>query len=88
MFEIMKKMCSDCPFGPSKAQRHMRNSLKPGRFGEICQSVWQGAYFPCHKTTKFDDNDERIVGPHEKWCKGAVEFVERTAKGRERRNKS
>jgi hypothetical protein len=80
----MKEMCADCPFGSSKAQLHMRHSLRPGRFNEICQSVWQGAYFPCHKTTEFDDEDEYRVGPKERECRGAIEFVERVAANRER----
>ena len=83
----MNKMCADCPFGHTKAQRHMRNSLRPGRFNEICQDVWQGAFFPCHKTTKFDDEGEVIPGFHEKQCRGAIEFVERAAAARERRER-
>ena len=77
------KMCSDCPFGNSKAQRHMRNSLRPGRFSEICQSVWMGGYFPCHKTTTFDDDGELAYTPKERQCIGSLEFVTRIAANRE-----
>ena len=35
----MKEMCADCPFGNSKAQRHMRNSLRPGRLQGIDTAV-------------------------------------------------
>jgi hypothetical protein len=79
----MKEMCESCPFGGSKEQLHMRRSLRRGRFEEICQAVWAGAQFPCHKTTQFDDEGEAIPGPHEKQCRGALEFIERIAKGRE-----
>jgi len=80
--EAMKEMCADCPFGHSVKQRRMRNSLRRGRFNEICQSVWQGGYFPCHKTTKFDDDGEVIFNLGEKACRGALEFVERAAEQR------
>lgn len=79
----MKEMCADCPFGHSPKQRHMRTSLKPGRFNEICQSVWQGAYFPCHKTTQFDDEGELLSVAETKMCRGAIEFVEAAARQRE-----
>lgn len=78
------RMCADCPFGNSQKQRHMRNSLMPGRFKEIAQSVWRGAYFPCHKTTQFDDDGELIPNPHERQCVGAIEFIERAAANRRR----
>jgi hypothetical protein len=82
--DVMKEMCDDCPFGNSKAQRHMRNSLAEGRFDEICQSVWQGAFFACHKTTngEEDDEGEYHYNGKEKQCKGSLEFVERIAEGR------
>jgi hypothetical protein len=83
--DAMEKMCSDCPFGRTKAQQHMRNSLRPGRFEGICQAVWQGVYFPCHKTTKFDNDGEVLPNRNEKMCRGALEFVERAAKARKER---
>lgn len=73
--QVMPEMCADCPFGSSKSQRNMRNSLRPGRFNEIAQSVWMGASFPCHKTTTFDDDDEYAPTGREKECRGAIEFV-------------
>jgi hypothetical protein len=83
--EVMPKMCADCPFGSSKKQRHMRNSLMPGRFNEIAQSVWMGAYFPCHKTTTFDDDGELEPSKKQRQCRGALDFVARAAANRERR---
>lgn len=62
----------------------MRNSLRPGRFTEICQSIWQGGYFPCHKTTTFDDDGEVLPSQKERQCRGAVEFVARAAENRNR----
>jgi hypothetical protein len=84
--ETMKEMCDSCPFGNSKEQRHMRNSLRPGRFDEIAQSVWQGAYFACHKTTNGEEDDEGnyIYTGKEKQCRGALEFVKRAAANRDR----
>jgi hypothetical protein len=82
--EAMKEMCADCPFGGQPKQLHMRRSLRPGRFEEICQSVWLGGYFPCHKTTHFDDDGELEPNTGEKECRGAIEFVERAANGRRR----
>lgn len=83
MREAMKEMCDDCPFGGSPKQVNMRRSLRPGRFDEICQSVWQGGYFPCHKTTKFDDEGETVSHAGELMCRGALEFIERIAKARQ-----
>jgi hypothetical protein len=85
-FKATEKMCADCPFGASESQRHMRRSLKPGRFNEIAQSVWMGAYFPCHKTTTFSDEGEGedLIDRHkERECIGAIEFVQRASRGRE-----
>ena len=83
---MKREMCSDCPFGNSKSQRHMRGSLRPGRFEEIAQAVWQGAYFPCHKTTQHDEDGEYVRNnPREVQCIGSIEFVERAVANRERR---
>lgn len=77
------KMCSDCPFGGSKAQRHMRRSLRPGRFEEIAQAVWLGAFFPCHKTTEHDDETgEALHTGRERQCAGSIQFVERAHNAR------
>ena len=81
--DAMKEMCDSCPFGHAPKQRRMRTSLRKGRFEEICQSIWQGGYFPCHKTTHFDDDGELEFNLGEKMCKGAIEFVERASKAKE-----
>jgi hypothetical protein len=80
----MEKMCDNCPFGSSKAQRHMRNSLRPGRFNEICQSIWRGFVFACHKTTTHDDDDEYIPNERNRECAGAIAFLERAVANRNR----
>src|SRR6185437_3565262 len=74
VIEPMPAMCADCPFGHSPKQAHMRKSLRPGRFKEICQSVFQGFVFSCHKTTEFDDDGEHVPKPDERECAGAIEF--------------
>lgn len=80
----MPAMCADCPFGHSRAQTHMRKSLRPGRFNEICQSVFQGSVFSCHKTTEFDDDGEPIHTKRERECAGAIEFRRNAIANRER----
>lgn len=84
-FQAMKEMCADCPFGHTEAQIRMRESLRPGRFEEIAQAVWTGSYFPCHKTTHFDDDGDAIAYAGELQCKGALEFIERVSENRRRR---
>lgn len=80
--EAMKEMCDSCPFGHGPKQAHMRKSLRRGRFNEICQSIWQGGYFPCHKTTTFDDEGELRPTLKEKACRGALDFVESASRQR------
>ena len=85
----MEEMCDSCPFGHSKKQAHMRRSLPPGRFNEICQSVFQGFIFACHKTTTHDDSDEGEWIPTEKdrECAGAISFRETAIANREERER-
>lgn len=80
----MAKMCDSCPFGHLPKQRRMRKSLKPGRFNEICQSVFQGHLFSCHKTTAFDDDGEWKVTERDRECAGAIEFYKVAWANRER----
>lgn len=84
MIEPMPAMCADCPFGHSKKQTHMRESLQPGRFKEICRSVFLGYIFPCHKTTDFDDDGEAVHTPQERECAGAIQFRSVAQENRER----
>lgn len=75
-------MCDSCPFGHEKKQAAMRNGLRPGRFDSICQDVFAGAFFACHKTTSHDDDgDERWTGK-ELECFGAIEFRRRAIENR------
>ena len=82
--EPMKEMCENCPFGASKEQRHMRNSLRPGRFNEICQSIWRGYVFACHKTTAHDDEDEYLPTNRDRECAGARQFLQTAITNREK----
>lgn len=80
----MPAMCESCPFGHSKAQAHMRKSLAKGRFNEICQSVFRGAPFMCHKTTQHDDEDgEWVPSKSDRECAGAIQFRENACRNRE-----
>lgn len=80
----MKKMCENCPFGHSAEQTHMRKSLMPGRFDEICQSVFQGHSFICHKTTSHDEEGEWSPSDKDKECAGSIQFRETAIANRER----
>jgi hypothetical protein len=84
MADAMPEKCHDCPFGNSKAQRHMRKSLRRGRFAEICRSVWVGGYFPCHKTIKYDEEGEYVPSRDEKQCAGANQFIADVEAGRKK----
>jgi len=79
----MKEMCDNCPFGHSAGQTHMRTSLARGRFDEICQSVWRGEVFICHKTTSHDDEGEWSPGSKDKECAGSIQFREAATENRE-----
>lgn len=81
--EAMKDLCDNCPFGHSPKQTHMRNSLARGRFDEICQSVFQGFVFACHKTTNHDE-DEWVPSSKDRECAGSIIFRENAIANRER----
>lgn len=77
------KMCEDCPFGHSPKQSRMRKLLRPGRFNEICQSVFLGFPFICHKTTSHDDDGEWLPTGNDRECAGAIAFREAAITNRE-----
>jgi hypothetical protein len=54
--------CSNCPF-----RKDVVPYLTPERAVEIVTT--QGT-FPCHKTTTFDDNGNRVFTSKDKWCAG------------------
>lgn len=85
--DAMKEMCADCPFGRTPKQMHMRRSLRAGRFDEICQSVFQGYAFICHKTTTHDDEGEWEPTAKDRECLGSIEFRERAIASRESRER-
>lgn len=72
----MTHPCTGCPFlkGP-QAVRHLGEK----RAREIANTLLAGSTFPCHKTTKEDEETgERITGPHEQMCAGAMLLCEKT----------
>ena len=82
-------MCANCPFASSGPGLALRNTLRPGRFNAIAQSVFAGDVFWCHKTTTEDGWDEegedyRGVG-RERECGGAVAFRRRAQEARAER---
>ncbi len=68
----------------SLAQQHMRKSLAKGRFNEICQSVFQGFPFMCHKTTTHDDDGNHVLTKRDRECAGSIQFRETAIRNRER----
>lgn len=79
----MESMCDNCPFGHSKEQAHMRNSLAKGRYNEICQSVFRGELFVCHKTSDHDDEGEWRPTGRDRECAGSIQFRETAWRNRE-----
>jgi hypothetical protein len=84
----MEKMCDNCPFGTSKKQLHMCRSLRRGRFDEICQSVFQGFVFACHKTTSHDEEDEWTPTSADRECAGSIRFRHIAISNRKARERS
>jgi hypothetical protein len=81
----MESMCDSCPFGHSVKQTALREGLRPGRFDEICQDVFHGRIFPCHKLTEFDDDTgEWMPSAKDRECAGSIEFRLRAIRNRER----
>jgi len=72
----MAQICDNCPFGHSPKQTHMRRSLARGRFNEICQSVFLGHPFICHKTTSHDDDGEWLPSERDRECAESIAFRE------------
>lgn len=70
----LKKPCGNCPFIEGTEM-----VLRPGRMTGIVRSLGNDANtFPCHKTTRFDDDDgEDCATPHskEQACMGALAFM-------------
>jgi hypothetical protein len=83
--KAMETMCDSCPFGNTDKQSHMRRSLRWGRFNEICQSVFRGFIFACHKTTTHDDEEgEWVPTQQDRECAGAISFREAAIANREK----
>lgn len=69
----LKTPCKDCPF-----RSDISFALRPERAREITASLLRGESFPCHKTTKFDDDGEPVLNnKKEQHCAGALIFLER-----------
>lgn len=53
--------------------------LARGRVKEIAGMMldWNGGSFPCHKTTKFDEDGEHYAHDGEVHCAGALIFAEK-----------
>jgi hypothetical protein len=73
----LKRPCSNCPFIKGTSME-----LQPGRMEGIVEHI-KSDYnvFPCHKTTKHDEDEEgeSITVPHDKEqaCMGALAYAYR-----------
>jgi hypothetical protein len=73
----VKSKCCDCPFADSGAGLHLRKSLGRGRWREILASLRDEKTFPCHKTTKYDDDEGEALPGTGLLCAGAIEWQEK-----------
>ena len=65
---ICATACEDCPFNETGAGRHLRDSLREGRFQSIKDGLLKRSVFHCHKTTReTGDGSQKI-------CAGALAF--------------
>jgi hypothetical protein len=72
-----KKRCDNCPFADKGRGVTLRKSLGRTRWKIILDCLRRDGYFPCHKTTEFDDDGE--VDPVSSFllCAGALQWQER-----------
>ena len=68
---VQAASCADCPFNETGPGRHLRNTLRPGRFDSILADLREGKVFLCHKTTpETGDGSEKV-------CAGALAYQRR-----------
>lgn len=68
----MKSPCPECPFRNDLPHGYLRAE----RITEICESIYNGASFPCHKTTiETQDGNDLMAGPDSQQCAGAEIFL-------------
>lgn len=69
----LKKPCKDCPFRTDNGFM-----LTVPRVREISESLLRGESFPCHKTTRHDDEGDYCPDSgREMHCAGAMIMLER-----------
>lgn len=73
----MQKKCDNCPFAKSGKGLQLRKGLGPGRWAGILNSLRQGNYFPCHKTTEQDDETGEHIPGVGLVCAGSLEWSEK-----------
>jgi hypothetical protein len=69
--KVKTKPCKTCPF---RSDRHFPLTQK--RAVEIVNAVLGDSWFPCHKTTCFNHEGNRLDAEKEKPCIGAARFLE------------
>ena len=73
MFDL-RHPCDNCPFLKVGGIR-----LRKGRVREIARYFTdvQGGTFPCHKTVKGDDDEDRPMRRGEQMCMGGILFADK-----------
>jgi hypothetical protein len=67
----MAAPCAACPFNETGPGRALRNSLRPGRFKEICAGLRRDGHFQCHKTGRETGDGSELL------CAGALAWQEK-----------
>lgn len=69
----MTKPCRNCPF----RRDCLEGWLGEERAAEIADSLERDRSFPCHETTKFDDDGDHVPTDSEQHCAGAMLILEK-----------
>ncbi len=84
MFNLIAP-CANCPF--RNDMPNQKGWLGERRAQEIFDNLKQGGFFPCHKTTRTDDDDwDELddepkpfeIKKHHQFCAGALIMLEKT----------
>jgi hypothetical protein len=84
---ILSRSCGACPFKGEFANGVPGAGLRPGRLKAIIEETTSGngAYFSCHKTVEYGDDEDGVAGSDAVFgsaavCSGWLEAVEKLGK--------